>query len=117
VQEVDTQIPNNYLERLQLLESLLEQEFSMLSARSFEQLPEIQKNKTDILLSLQKASSSDASFTGKLSEHSELAEKCRTLQLKNQILVVKQLQAVQGALDHLIYHGRQTASHTYENLR
>lgn len=109
--------PNSYPERLQLLESLLEQEFSMLSARSFEQLPEIQKNKTELLLLLQRASETDESCTKELSKHKELVDKCRSLQLKNQILVDKQLQAVQGVLDHLIHHGRQATTHTYENLR
>lgn len=117
MQEVVIQSPNSYLERLQLLDSLLEQEFSMLSARSFEQLPEIQKTKTELLLLLQKASETDESCSKELSEHKELVEKCRSLQLKNQILVDKQLQAVQGVLDHLIHHGRQATTHTYENLR
>lgn len=117
MQEVVNQSPNSYLKRLQLLESLLEQEFAMLSARSFEQLPEIQKNKTELLLLLQKANDTDEACSKELSSHKELVEKCRSLQLKNQILVDKQLQAVQGVLDHLIHHGRQATTHTYENLR
>ena len=75
------------------------------------------ETKTELLLLLQKASETYESCSKELSEHKELVEKCRSLQLKNQILVDKQLQAVQGVLDHLIHHGRQATTHTYENLR
>jgi flagellar biosynthesis/type III secretory pathway chaperone len=116
VQEVMAKCSNSYPEQLQQLENLLEQEFSMLSARSFENLSEVQNSKTELLLALQKASETDISCTEELMKHKELVEKCRSLQLKNQILVDKKLQAVQGVLDHLVYHGRQTTEHTYENL-
>ena len=87
-----------------------------MSARSFEHLPEIQNNKAELLLALQRASETDAACATELAKQKELVEKCRTLQLKNQILVDKKLQAVQGVLDHLINHGRQASEHTYENL-
>jgi flagellar biosynthesis/type III secretory pathway chaperone len=107
---------NSYLEKLQQLESLLDQEFSMLSAKSFEHLSDLQNSKTELLLLLQKASETDTTCTEKLKEHKALVEKCRSLQLKNQILVDKKLQAVQGVLNHLVHHGRQATDHTYENL-
>ena len=116
VRKVIAQSPNTYPLQLQQLESLLEQEFSLLSARSFEHLPKIQTNKAELLLALQRASETDASCATELAKHKELVEKCRTLQLKNQILVDKKLQAVQGVLDHLVNHGRQASEHTYENL-
>lgn len=88
----------------------------MLSSRSFEGLSEVQKAKNDILLKFELNSEASQDCVAILRENSQLVEKCRELQLKNQILVDKKLEAIQGVLDHFVAQGRKPSTQTYEHL-
>lgn len=86
------------------LEALLQQEFDVLRARSFEELDRLQSEKLAILESLQSTANQVAglpqppeAWAGIL----EALQACRNAYRRNELLVIRQLEVVRTALSSL----------------
>jgi flagellar biosynthesis/type III secretory pathway chaperone len=109
------------MERVRSLESVLEQEFDALKAQDLDHLDRLLNAKTEILQEIANmtgvrqamdADQLDASWDGFRSKMMY----CRNLNRRNEILVIRKLDAIRGALKSLQINDPSSSVEVYDRL-